>query len=142
MFRAGESISAIAERLGRAQADVTETLAHEGIPVPRSALPSALPDLIPRRSRYGVPSGPVPDVPPPPRYMPTIDDPFPELKGAAWARAMESAGRGGKLVDEQVLAIRRRRAAGESSASLASEYGVTPTTVENIHTRKTWRHLS
>jgi hypothetical protein len=45
------------------------------------------------------------------------------------------------LTDKQVLAIRRRRAAGEPGVALAREYGVTPTTIASIHTRKTWRHL-
>ncbi len=46
------------------------------------------------------------------------------------------------LSAEQVREIRQRRSAGESGASLAREFGVTPTTICAIHLRKSWRHLS
>jgi DNA-binding XRE family transcriptional regulator len=58
----------------------------------------------------------------------------------------ESAHRGSehhlaKLVEKQVLQIKKRLLAGEVQKHLAEEYRVTPTTVLNIQTGKTWRHV-
>lgn len=47
----------------------------------------------------------------------------------------------GKLSDDQVREIRRRRAAGESQHSLAREFGVTQPTVSAIIRRKTFAYL-
>lgn len=47
-----------------------------------------------------------------------------------------------KLTEEQVLAIRRESASGETSQKeLAHEYGVTPPAISKIVLRKTWRHI-
>jgi hypothetical protein len=46
------------------------------------------------------------------------------------------------LTEAQVREIRARRAAGEQGVRLAREFGVTPTTICNVHQRKTWGHLS
>jgi len=46
-----------------------------------------------------------------------------------------------KLTPEQVMEIRRRRAAGEMLADLSVEYGVGATTISNIARGKLWRHL-
>lgn len=47
-----------------------------------------------------------------------------------------------KLTEEDVRAIRRRRAAGESGLSLAREFRVTPSAICAVHKRKTWAHFS
>jgi len=46
-----------------------------------------------------------------------------------------------RLTEGQVLAIRARRAAGESERDVAREYGVSPQLVYAIHTRRLWKHL-
>lgn len=46
-----------------------------------------------------------------------------------------------KLSNQQVMDIKTRRAAGESSISLASEYGIKRGTVNVIVSGKNWRHL-
>jgi hypothetical protein len=46
-----------------------------------------------------------------------------------------------KLTESDVLAIRARRANGESPSKLASEYGVARSTIYAIVTRKTWCHI-
>lgn len=47
-----------------------------------------------------------------------------------------------KLTNVSVQDIRRRRAAGESGASLAREYGVCKNTVWNIVHRQNWTHVA
>ena len=47
-----------------------------------------------------------------------------------------------KLTQEQVIAIRVRRAAGERVAVLAWEYGVSRRTVRLIVHRHTWKHVA
>jgi endogenous inhibitor of DNA gyrase (YacG/DUF329 family) len=46
-----------------------------------------------------------------------------------------------RLVEDQVLDIRRRHTAGETITALAAEFGVARTTVGWIVNGKTWRHL-
>ena len=46
-----------------------------------------------------------------------------------------------KLTEKQVRAIRRRRAAGESLASLGREYGLRWQGIQNVVKRKTWKHV-
>ncbi|MFJ5294493.1 HNH endonuclease [Streptomyces sp. NPDC088348] len=46
-----------------------------------------------------------------------------------------------KLTESQVLAIRIRYADGETSTSLASEYGVRSTTITYITTGRNWKHV-
>ena len=46
-----------------------------------------------------------------------------------------------KLKKVKVLDIRKRAAAGETQASIAEDYGVTPNTISSIVNRKTWRHV-
>lgn len=46
-----------------------------------------------------------------------------------------------RLTDDQVIAIRTRRANGEVVRALAREFGVGSTTAEHIVSRRTWRHL-
>jgi hypothetical protein len=45
------------------------------------------------------------------------------------------------LKKEQVLEIRKRRTNGETGASLAREFGVTPDAICKIHKRKSWAWL-
>lgn len=46
-----------------------------------------------------------------------------------------------KLTGDAVVAIRRRSDAGETSAALGREFGVTETAVRHIVQRKSWRHI-
>jgi len=46
-----------------------------------------------------------------------------------------------KLTEEDVLEIRRRRAAGETCAALADAFGVTNSLISNIGNRKRWKHV-
>jgi hypothetical protein len=46
-----------------------------------------------------------------------------------------------KLNNEMVLAIRRRCEAGERKNALAKEFGVTPTHIGYIASRKLWAHI-
>lgn len=46
-----------------------------------------------------------------------------------------------KLTADQVLAIRRRRAAGERQVDLAREFGVGPYTIRDIQEGRTWGWL-
>jgi hypothetical protein len=46
-----------------------------------------------------------------------------------------------KLTEEQVRAIRRKRAEGRSNNSLANEYGLTNRYIWRIVARKTWKHV-
>lgn len=47
-----------------------------------------------------------------------------------------------KLTDDQVLAIRRERQAGETMAVLAHRYSTTAGNIHAIVHRRTWTHLS
>lgn len=47
-----------------------------------------------------------------------------------------------KLSSDKVIEIRRRSAAGESRASIARDFDVTPTMVSYIVRRKNWSHIS
>ena len=47
-----------------------------------------------------------------------------------------------KLTERQVVEIRARQAAGELHRVLAAEYGVSRTTITQIVSGKTWRHVS
>jgi hypothetical protein len=55
--------------------------------------------------------------------------------------ARGEAGGNSVLRDEQVMEIRRRRAAGERGTDLAREFGVDPSTVCQLILRHTWKHL-
>ena len=46
-----------------------------------------------------------------------------------------------KLTEEDVLDIRRRRAAGEKLVMLATEFGVNPVTISRISSGENWRHV-
>jgi len=46
-----------------------------------------------------------------------------------------------KLEESDVFEIRQRYTAGETMQALATDYGVSISTVHNIIRRKTWRHL-
>jgi hypothetical protein len=46
-----------------------------------------------------------------------------------------------KLTDAKVLDIKKRMAAGESQSALAAEFGVTPPTISDISTGRTWGHV-
>jgi hypothetical protein len=46
-----------------------------------------------------------------------------------------------KLTEEGVLAIRAAREAGETKASIAARYGITPSAVYMIEHRKRWAHI-
>lgn len=46
-----------------------------------------------------------------------------------------------KLTAEDALAIRRRRAEGETMARLAGEYGVAKRTIYMVDKRLTWAHI-
>lgn len=59
-----------------------------------------------------------------------------------WATCKEqSNNRTNKLTAAQVLEIRRLRAIGASTVSLAKTFGVTAATISAIATRRTWRHV-
>ena len=47
-----------------------------------------------------------------------------------------------KLTDAKVIEIRRRLAAGEYGNRLATEYGISPSSMSAIRLRQTWTHLS
>lgn len=47
-----------------------------------------------------------------------------------------------KLSDADVIEIRRRAAAGETNKAIAKDYGIAPSQISRIHTRKTWGHLA
>lgn len=46
-----------------------------------------------------------------------------------------------KLTEDEVRAIRRRAAAGETQETLGREYGVSRSAVAQIVTRRTWAHV-
>ena len=46
-----------------------------------------------------------------------------------------------KLTEKEVIEIRRRCGSGESQTSLASEYEVSPSTINGIIKRKSWKHV-
>lgn len=46
-----------------------------------------------------------------------------------------------KLNEEQVISIRKRKAAGERRQNLAAEYGVSIKTINGIIYRERWRHI-
>lgn len=56
------------------------------------------------------------------------------LRGEAHGRA--------KLTERDVLAIRARRARGETLVSIAADYGVSHVRISMIALRKTWRHVA
>jgi hypothetical protein len=57
-------------------------------------------------------------------------------------RAMRGQGHErAKLTEKQVIKIRERCASGEMQKQIASEYGVLPTTINNIVVRRSWRHI-
>lgn len=47
-----------------------------------------------------------------------------------------------KLTEDKVREIRRRAATGESSSGLAAEFGVDPSMIWLINTRRSWRHVA
>lgn len=47
-----------------------------------------------------------------------------------------------KLVDADIIEIRRRCAAGESDASVALDFDISRSSVTYIRQRKTWRHVA
>lgn len=61
------------------------------------------------------------------------------VRGRKAARG-EDQGRA-RFTDAEVVSIRRRVASGELQNALAAEFGVTPTAINCIVLRKTWRHL-
>lgn len=46
-----------------------------------------------------------------------------------------------RLTPPDVIDIRTRRAAGARAVDLATEYGVTPSNISQITTRRTWKHI-
>jgi hypothetical protein len=76
------------------------------------------------------------------------------VTGRSWAHAIKSddkirsgmpVGAGhhsAKLTDEIVREMRRRHSAGESAASLAREFGITPSTAQDAIRGVTWRHVT
>jgi hypothetical protein len=46
------------------------------------------------------------------------------------------------LTTAQVVAIRVRHAGGDSPEQLSTEYGVAPSTIRNITSRRRWRHVA
>lgn len=46
-----------------------------------------------------------------------------------------------RLTESQVVEIRRRRAAGETTLALAAAFGTTSSTISKIANRQTWGHL-
>lgn len=46
-----------------------------------------------------------------------------------------------RLTEADVIEIRQRLAKGEGRASIARDYDVYWSTIRDIHTRKTWKHL-
>jgi len=46
-----------------------------------------------------------------------------------------------KLIDEQVLSIRREYKEGKSQAELTRKHGVSKSTIHFVVTRKTWKHI-
>jgi hypothetical protein len=56
-------------------------------------------------------------------------------------RLVGEASPAARLTEAAVVAIRRRRAAGETLAALAAEYGVTPYTIDKVAKREAWRHV-
>jgi hypothetical protein len=64
----------------------------------------------------------------------------------ALAKGRTQRGRGeshsqARLTEPDVLAIRERHGAGERVASLSREYGLTPSGVQGIVERRTWKHV-
>ena len=59
-----------------------------------------------------------------------------------WARGQANhtatVGRVRKLTDEQIIDVRRRHEAGESSRSIARRYGVYNTTIDDLVNGETW----
>lgn len=55
---------------------------------------------------------------------------------------LHSRGRGQALDAERVRTIRRRLADGDRQVTLARDFGVTESTINDIHHRRTWRHLT
>lgn len=49
---------------------------------------------------------------------------------------------GAELTESAVREIRERFRAGETCAAMAAAYGVSPSTLENIVRRRTWRHVT
>jgi hypothetical protein len=54
----------------------------------------------------------------------------------------EERSRHGKLLPEQVIAIRQRTSDGETTKALAKAFGVCPATISHINTGRTWRWVS
>lgn len=46
-----------------------------------------------------------------------------------------------KITEDDVRAIRKRRASGETPKSLGAEYGIHPTSISHIVSRKQWKHV-
>jgi hypothetical protein len=49
--------------------------------------------------------------------------------------------RGAKLTDDQVIEIRKRLASGERNMDLALEYGLSKSSIGNIKSGASWKHL-
>lgn len=47
----------------------------------------------------------------------------------------------GKLVETEILIIRKRRLTGEKLVDIASDYHVTPALISHIATRRKWKHV-
>lgn len=62
------------------------------------------------------------------------------LRAAYRERVRGETNGNAKLSDEDVRDIRRRIAAGDMQARIAKEHGVSPSTIANIRTGRTWRH--
>ena len=87
--------------------------------------------------------------PPTPRHQIAHNDGVPtnnHVSNLRWATPFENSldrikhGRAAKkLTPEKVAEIRRRAAAGENRGVLASEFGVSRTTIWNIQCRRQWR---
>lgn len=64
------------------------------------------------------------------------------LPSAAKAPSRGEANPRARLTDDEVRAIRRRRNAGERSADLAAEFGITSRMVNLIARRERWSHVA
>lgn len=65
-----------------------------------------------------------------------VDDMWARNRGRRGSRTAMA-----KLTEDQVIAIRERFAAGETSTLLGAEYGVKPATISYITTGRNWKHV-
>lgn len=85
-----------------------------------------------------------------PSPRPAVTEPAPNIRSpdvevappSAKAPSRGEANPRARLTDDEVRAIRRRRNAGERSAGLAAEFGITPRMVNLIARRERWSHVA